>query len=186
MRPPEFYQRHLDAVSRTFALCIPRLDPPFRERVALSYLLLRVLDTVEDAPFADRLLQQRQFNSFRQFLQVRPTLAQIDAFRSSFPAALTDGERALLADTEVFVEDAYELPAAAREVVFGAIGRMAQGMALYAQRPCMSAILVADDFESLLLQSADDFQTEIVWSGTLFESGQGDATISRELDFLDC
>jgi phytoene/squalene synthetase len=145
MRPPEFYQRHLDAVSRTFALCIPRLDAPFRDRVALSYLLLRVLDTVEDAPFSDRLLQQRQFNTFRQFLESPPTRAQIDAFRSSFPAGLSDGERALLADTEAFFEDAHELPVRARELVFGAIGRMAQGMAAYARRPAPLRLLDLED-----------------------------------------
>ena len=145
MRSPEFYQRHLDAVSRTFALCIPRLDPPFRERVALSYLLLRVLDTVEDAPWSDRLLQQRHFNSFRQFLQARPGRGQIDAFRASFPAGLSQGEQALLADTEAFFEDAYELPAAARDVVFGAIGRMAQGMAAYARRPIPLRLLDVED-----------------------------------------
>jgi phytoene/squalene synthetase len=145
MRPPEFYQRHLDAVSRSFALCIPRLDPPLRDRVALSYLLLRVLDTVEDAPFSDRLLQQRQFSSFRQFLHKRPTRAQIDAFRSSFPAGLSDGERDLLADTEAFLEDAHQLPAAARSVVFGAIERMAQGMAAYARRPVPLRLLDLED-----------------------------------------
>ena len=145
MRSPEFYQRHLDAVSRTFALCIPRLDAPFRDQVALSYLLLRVLDTVEDAPFSDRLLQQRQFNSFRQFLQEMPSRAQVDSFRSSFPAALTEGERALLADTEAFLEDAHELPVAARAVVFGAIGRMAQGMAAYARRPVPLRLVDVED-----------------------------------------
>jgi phytoene/squalene synthetase len=145
MRSPEFYQRHLDAVSRTFALCIPRLDPPFRERVALSYLLLRVLDTVEDAPFSDRLLQQRQFNSFRQFLQARPTRSQIDSFRAGFPAGLTEGETALLADADSFLEDAYDLPADAREVIFGAIGRMAQGMAAYARRPAPLRLLDVED-----------------------------------------
>ena len=145
MRPPEFYQRHLDAVSRTFALCIPRLDAPFRDRVALSYLLLRVLDTVEDAPFSDRLLQQRQFNSFRQFLHERPTRAQVEAFRSNFPGGLSEGERALLADTEVFLEDAHDLPPAAREVVFGGIGRMAQGMAAYARRSVPLRLLDVED-----------------------------------------
>jgi len=145
MRPPEFYQRHLDAVSRTFALCIPRLEAPFRERVALSYLLLRVLDTVEDAPFTDRLVQQRLFNSFRQFLQERPTRAQVEAFRAGFPSGLTEGERALLADTEAFLEDAWELPPAAREVVFGAIGRMALGMAAYARRPAPLRLLDVED-----------------------------------------
>ena len=135
MRPPEFYQRHLDAVSRSFALCIPQLDPPFRDRVALSYLLLRVLDTVEDAPFADRDLQQRQFDVFRRFLRRQPTRAQVDVFRSSFEGGLTDGEQVLLADTEAFLDDAHKLPPTAREVVFSAIDRMAQGMAAYAQRP---------------------------------------------------
>src|SRR5881227_3283061 len=98
MRPPEFYQRHLDAVSRSFALCIPQLDQPFRERVALSYLLLRVLDTVEDAPFADKQRQERQFADFRRFLREQPSRAEIDSLIAAFPANVTAGERELLAD----------------------------------------------------------------------------------------
>jgi phytoene/squalene synthetase len=145
MRPPEFYQRHLDAVSRSFALCIPQLNPPFRQHVALSYLLLRVLDTVEDAAFSDPMLQQRQFNVFRQFLTKRPSQAQVDAFRSSFPAGITEGERALLADTEAFLEDAHAQPLPARSVIFGAIDRMAQGMAAYARRPAPLRLLDLED-----------------------------------------
>src|SRR5947208_1505371 len=145
MRPPEFYQRHLDAVSRSFALCIPQLDQPLRDQVALSYLLLRVLDTVEDAPFADRALQQRQFSAFRQFLVEMPTRAQIDAFRASFPAGLSDGERNLLADIEAFFEDAHDLPAGARSVVLSAMDRMARGMAAYAQRSAPLRLLDLED-----------------------------------------
>jgi farnesyl-diphosphate farnesyltransferase len=89
---------------------------------------------VEDAAFHDKPLQQRQFNAFRQLLANRPGGAQIDAFRSSFPASITEGERNLLADTESFVEDYHQLPAAARGIVFSAIDRMAQGMAGYARR----------------------------------------------------
>ena len=145
MRSPEFYQRHLDAVSRSFALCIPQLAPPFREQVALSYLLLRVLDTVEDAPFADKLVQQRQFNAFRQFLAEPPTRAQVDAFRAAFPSSLSDGERNLLADTEAFFEDAHQLPAPAREAMFDGIDRMAQGMAGYTRRPQPLRLLDMED-----------------------------------------
>jgi phytoene/squalene synthetase len=145
MRTPEFYQRHLDAVSRSFALCIPQLDPPFRDQVSLSYLLLRVLDTVEDAAFPDKLQQQRGFNAFRQFLAKRPTRAQVDAFRSAFPGSITDGERNLLADTESFLEDAHELPAAPRGAIFGAIDRMAEGMAAYARRPAPLRLLDLED-----------------------------------------
>src|SRR6202022_2747042 len=87
-----------------------------------------------DAAFPDKSLQQRQFNAFRQLLANRPGVAQIDAFRSSFPAGITEGERNLLADTEAFIEDYPQLPAAARGIVFSAIDRMAQGMAGYARR----------------------------------------------------
>ncbi len=145
MRSGEFYQRHLDAVSRSFALCIPQLDPPFRERVALSYLLLRVLDTVEDAPFQDRQLQQRQFEAFRRFLRKPPARAQVDAFRASFPGQITDGERDLLADTQAFLEDAHQLPAGARGVIFSGIDRMAQGMAAYALRPLPLRLVDLED-----------------------------------------
>lgn len=145
MRSEEFYQRHLDAVSRSFALCIPQLDRPFGPRVALSYLLLRVLDTVEDATFPDRRLQQRQFGAFRQFLAERPSRAQVDAFRSSFPAGITDGERNLLADTEAFIEDYHGLPAEPRAIVGSAIDRMAQGMAAYARRPAPLRLLDLED-----------------------------------------
>ena len=145
MRSPEFYQRHLDAVSRSFALCIPQLDPPFRDRVALSYLLLRVLDTVEDATFPDHRVQQRLFTTFHKFLQKRPGPAEVEAFRASFPAGLSDGERALLADTEALIEDAHELPAPARKVVLGATARMAQGMAGYARRGVPLRLLDVED-----------------------------------------
>src|SRR5438105_5793072 len=144
MRSPEFYQGHLDAVSRSFALCIPQLAAPFREHVALSYLLLRVLDTVEDASFADKLHQQRQFNAFRQFLVRPPTDAQVDAFRASFPGGVTDAERRLLADTGAFLEDAYGLPPEARGVMFSAIDRMALGMAAYARRPALRLVDLQD------------------------------------------
>jgi phytoene/squalene synthetase len=144
MRSPEFYQGHLDAVSRSFALCIPQLAAPFRQHVALSYLLLRVLDTVEDASFADKLHQQRQFTAFRQFLARPPTGAQVAAFNASFPDSISDGERTLLADTGTFLEDAYGLPAAARAVMFSAIDRMALGMAAYARRPATRLVDLED------------------------------------------
>jgi len=134
MRPFAFYQQRLDAVSRSFALCIPQLDPPFREQVALSYLLLRVLDTVEDAPFTDKVQQARQFERLRGFLRAPPAQAEVEAFAAEFPGELTSGERALLDDTFALLEDAYTLSPAARAAVFGAVDRMAIGMATYARR----------------------------------------------------
>jgi phytoene/squalene synthetase len=129
-----FYQQRLDAVSRSFALCIPQLEPPFRDHVALAYLLMRVTDTVEDAPFTDKLEQARQFERLRGFLRARPSSAEVDAFAAGFPGDLVAGERALLGDAFALFEDAHALPAPTRAPMFGAVDRMAAGMAAYALR----------------------------------------------------
>jgi phytoene/squalene synthetase len=145
MRPYAFYQERLDSVSRSFALCIPQLAPPFRDEVALSYLLLRVLDTVEDAPFSDKEEQARQFERLLGFLRVLPTQAEVDRFVAGFPAEITAGERALLGDTLALLEDAHALPAPAREAVFAAVERMAVGMAAYARRSAKLRLVDLED-----------------------------------------
>jgi len=135
VKPFAFYQERLDRVSRSFALCIPQLAAPFREQVALAYLLLRVLDTVEDAPFIDKPEQAVQFGRFRDMLRSRPTDDQVAEFVANFPADISAGERSLVADTPALFEDAYELELPVRTAMFGAIDRMAEGMAAYTRRP---------------------------------------------------
>lgn len=144
MRSFDVYQQRLDEVSRSFALCIPQLRPPFRDHVALAYLLMRVLDTVEDAPYSDdpgksptggKPLQQRQFDRLRGFLRALPPATEVDAFVAAFPPGITDGERALLADTHALLEDGHGLAPATRAVIFGTVDRMALGMAAYQRRP---------------------------------------------------
>ncbi len=44
-----FIREHLHGVSRTYALVIPMLPRPLDESVGLAYLLMRIVDTVEDA-----------------------------------------------------------------------------------------------------------------------------------------
>jgi phytoene/squalene synthetase len=138
-------QRRLEEVSRSFALCIPQLAPPFRDQVALAYLLFRLLDTVEDAPFADRGLQQRQFERMRGFLREMPGPAGVSAFVSDFPPQLTKGERALLDDTGALLEIAYAQSDRVRGVMFDAIDRMAVGMAAYARRPAPLRLVDVED-----------------------------------------
>jgi phytoene/squalene synthetase len=140
-----FYQRHLDAVSRSFALCIPQLDEPFRGRVALAYLLFRVLDTVEDAPFADRDQQQRLFDEFRRLLRERPASGRGAQLARAFPSSLTSAEASLLEVSDLLFADAWELPEEARAVLLGALDRVAQGMAAYARRGAVLRLLDVED-----------------------------------------
>src|SRR5262245_65715518 len=118
MKPWSFYQHWLDQVSRSFALCIPQLEPPFRDRVALAYLLFRVLDTIEDAPFTDRATQQHQFERLRAFLRAMPTPSDVDSFIAAFPAELKDTERSLLRETHGLIAEGHALPPPARAAVF--------------------------------------------------------------------
>ena len=145
MKPWAYYQHWLERVSRSFALCIPRLDPPLRDQVALAYLLFRVLDTVEDAPFVNRAVQQEQFKRVRRLLRARPSPSDIRTFVSSFPPGLSDGERALLDEVDALFDEGHALPASARGAVFRALDRMALGMAAYQWRPVPLRLVDIED-----------------------------------------
>ena len=54
----------LPKVSRTFALCITLLDPPWCEWVRTSYLLCRIADTIEDAPGLSLASRRALFDAF--------------------------------------------------------------------------------------------------------------------------
>lgn len=145
MRPWSYYQHWLDVVSRSFALCIPQLAPPFRDHVGLAYLLFRVLDTVEDAPFGEQATQQRQFERLRSFLRTMPARPVVDAFVATFPPQITEGERALLQETYGLLEDGHALPSLSRAVMFRALDRMALGMAGYTRRPAPLRLIDGED-----------------------------------------
>lgn len=57
--------RHLNKVSRSFAITIPFMSDPLKDYVALAYLLCRIVDTVEDdakAPTVDKITWLSDFS----------------------------------------------------------------------------------------------------------------------------
>ncbi len=61
----ELYQRSiLESLSRTFALTIPLLPPNLEKVVGNTYLLCRIVDTIEDAPGIDAINKQELSASF--------------------------------------------------------------------------------------------------------------------------
>lgn len=123
-----FYQEHLDRVSRSFAFCIARLDGALRERVGLSYLLCRVLDTVEDANWASFDEQKLAFERFDLFLRQSPSRAEFEEWQASFPADLVENEKKLLGDSLRFFRDLHEWPEAVREPLVKLVLSMSGGM----------------------------------------------------------
>jgi phytoene/squalene synthetase len=145
VKPWSYYQHWLECVSRSFALCIPRLDPPLRDQVALAYLLFRVLDTVEDTNFVDRTQQQQQFERLRALLCAKPALTEVRAFVASFPPGLSDGERALLDEAPALLDEGHALPRSARTALFRGLDRMALGMAAYQRRTSPLRLVDVED-----------------------------------------
>ncbi|HET6346749.1 MAG TPA: squalene/phytoene synthase family protein, partial [Myxococcota bacterium] len=127
-----FYQSHLDRVSRSFAFCIRELPAPLRGWVSLSYLMCRVLDTVEDARWCDAATRAQAYERFDDFLRAAPTTAALSAWRDSFPASLPPGERALLADAARFFHDLATLDHGPRQAILETVRSMSAGMQHYA------------------------------------------------------
>ncbi len=124
----EFYQTHLDRVSRSFAFCIARLGSPLREQVGLSYLICRVLDTVEDANWSKKSGQAEQFAKFEQLLVSPFSDADFGAWKNNFPAGLPEGERLLLEDAAQILRDFQSLPPPARNAIEEPVLSMSRGM----------------------------------------------------------
>ena len=122
-----FYKNHLQRVSRSFSFCIEKLDDPFRNWVALSYLLCRVLDTIEDAPWENKSSQERAYRVFFESLNGLSEVPVIE-FLALFPMDIPESERMLLAD----IGDCFLLlrtfPDSVQKKITRTLGNMQRGM----------------------------------------------------------
>lgn len=127
------YQKHLDRVSRSFAFCIARLEGDFRGWVGLSYLVCRILDTVEDALWPDAAAREEAFVTFEKFLLEGAEPGDVAAWVSGFPG-VPDGERELLQDSARIFSDLQTLPPSVREKIRGPVLNMYRGMRHFTQQ----------------------------------------------------
>lgn len=110
MQPWQFYSKHLEKVSRSFSFCIAQLSSPQREWVALAYLLFRVADTIEDSAWTDTKQQQDIFSLFESVLIKQQDVGVLHGWQDAFPQDIEQGERFLLEDTSLLVQDLFSLP----------------------------------------------------------------------------
>lgn len=128
----EFCRDILPRVSRTFALSIEALPEPLRRAIRVSYLLCRVVDTIEDDPTLHPEDRQRLFAEFRRLMQDNDADASLLelAFEGGEPSDDRNLCRKAGAAFRVFRSLPEELGDAARPH----ISEMAEGMAEYALR----------------------------------------------------
>ncbi|HAT7922447.1 TPA: peptide ABC transporter substrate-binding protein [Legionella pneumophila] len=128
MRSFSFYYQHLENVSRSFSFCISQLTSPAKEWVALSYLLLRVADSIEDAKWQDLQTQSDSFAAFKSFLVQTPANDQFTKWLSSFPSQLPLGEKQLLCAVPLLLEEKDNLPESIKQSVIKTILQVVDGM----------------------------------------------------------
>ncbi|MBK7842325.1 MAG: squalene/phytoene synthase family protein [Bdellovibrionales bacterium] len=133
MMETEFYQGHLDRVSRSFAYCISQLDAPLRGWVSLTYLICRILDTVEDAPWKRLSEQLRQFGQFDEFLLNPPPPELVRSWNQQFPQEIPEGEKILLRDSALVFGELHGTPLTVRAVIQEMIVCMSAGMQHYSR-----------------------------------------------------
>ncbi|MFJ1269708.1 squalene/phytoene synthase family protein [Legionella lytica] len=128
MQPFSFYHQHLERVSRSFSFCISQLTSPTKEWVALCYLFLRVVDSIEDANWEDRQEQNKSFAVFKSFLTEKPSNEQFIKWLASFPAQLPAEEKQLLCDLPLLLADKDKLPAPVSSALIHTMVQMMEGM----------------------------------------------------------
>ena len=103
--------------------------------MGLGYLICRILDTVEDAPWSNSMDQRTAFEQFEIFL-TSPVqdAAAVRAWAAKFPKVIAVGERLLLSDAGLVFGEFAELSVRERTAMLSPILSMSRGMAAYAAR----------------------------------------------------
>lgn len=126
---------HLVRVSRSFAFCIARLEAPLNRQVGLSYLICRILDSVEDAQWIDRRGQAKAFEEFIFFLHrdpsADPKIVEEWSKRVIAGTKLPEHEILLLEEAGLVFQALWNERPRIREAMVRPIESMARGMMEY-------------------------------------------------------
>ncbi len=143
----------LDATSRTFALTIPLLPAPLSTQVAVTYLLYRMADTLEDAELWSRDERRRALASFASWIaddEDDVDAAWQEAVRSREPS-IHAGYNELLrrADDVRAWLSSPDVPAAAAVAVREGVADTTRRMAAFVGRQAEDGRITLGDEEDL-------------------------------------
>ncbi len=133
----------LSKVSRSFDLAIHALPESLGLEVCISYLIFRIVDTIEDAP---KLPDRARY--FREFIQA---LADEDTAGFDFVtvanSAENENERALVMNTAEILHAFSQFRPATKEAIRKYTFEMADGMEAFCSRKDSGARLIGSDEE---------------------------------------
>ncbi len=138
----------LPQVSRTFALSIEMLPESLRDAVRVSYLLCRVVDTIEDDSSAPWDLREDMFRLFERLVSEESYQVEELQHRGG-ELGDSEQERALMARAGAVFRVYWSLSPAQREAVRPWILEMSQGMSEYAHKWLQAGSLQLTDVADL-------------------------------------
>ncbi len=133
MQPISFYQRHLDQVSRSFAFCIACLEEDLRLWISISYLLCRLLDTIEDAAWPSEEKKNLSFEAFQKFINEKPSEDEVYYWASQFSKDIPQTERELLNEASSIFLDFHSLGPQIKIKIRRGVLNMARGMIYFSK-----------------------------------------------------
>lgn len=138
----------LGSVSRTFALTIPLLPPEIEKVVGNTYLLCRIVDTIEDA--ADLNLESKQRLS-KLFLDAVLEKISVESFVEPCLSALSDygnqDELDLIAHTPTVLRILHTCSKADQDAVSRCVSVMSEGMSHFHSRQNAAGLKDLNEFE---------------------------------------
>lgn len=125
--------RHLEQVSRTFALTIPLLPKEVGDCVSNAYLLCRIADTIEDDPQAPSARKRVWLKEFAGFANGgfadEMKLIELQAKAVQLASGAKSAELELLQDMTAVVGRTRTYPAAVRTILSRGVAILSCGMA---------------------------------------------------------
>ena len=138
----------LSSVSRTFALTIPLLPPMIEKVVGNTYLLCRIVDTIEDAA---ELTPEAKRNLSALFLDVVLERASVESFVEPCLHALKNysnhDELDLIAHTPTVLRILHTCSSHDQEAVSRCVSIMSEGMSRFHGRQTESGLRDLSEFE---------------------------------------
>lgn len=126
-----FLARHLLGVSRTYALVVPMLPRDLQEPVGLAYLLMRIVDTIEDMP---DLSDDDRLERFATLEQILDQSDSDPALLTHDPIGENEAELALMRESEQVMQMLRALPGEQREPIYACAKEMIVGVRKFMQR----------------------------------------------------
>ncbi|MBS3062019.1 MAG: squalene/phytoene synthase family protein [Candidatus Diapherotrites archaeon] len=129
----DYSTRLLELVSRSFALCIPRLPAKVRLEVGNYYLLCRYLDSIEDSRL-DRKHREKAFKRFLELLRSRDP-ARLEKLNADvLPFVISENDRTMIAGFRPVLEEFASFDLKSQRIAMRWIRVMASGMNEFSRR----------------------------------------------------